>query len=63
MNAASVSAIPFHRGDVVSFLYEKGEVLSRQDTPAGVRLEVALPAVWAARAAAFLEGVRRGSGS
>jgi len=55
--------IPFHRGDVVSFLYEKGEVLSRQDTPAGVRLEVALPAVWAARAAAFLEGVRRGGGS
>ncbi|MBE3588369.1 MAG: GTPase HflX, partial [Thermoanaerobacteraceae bacterium] len=50
--------VPHHRGDVLHLLYEKGEVLSRQDTPEGVRLEVELGKVWAARAAGRLKGER-----
>lgn len=50
--------VPYHRGDVLSLLYEKGEVLSRRDTPGGVLVEVELGAVWASRAAARLQGGR-----
>jgi GTP-binding protein HflX len=46
--------VPYRRGDVLNLLYEKGEVLRREDTPAGVLLEVELGAVWASRAAALL---------
>ncbi|MCS5696539.1 GTPase HflX [Desulfofundulus thermocisternus] len=46
--------VPYQRGDVLNLLYEKGEVLSREYTPEGVRLEVELGAVWASRAAARL---------
>lgn len=51
--------VPYHRGDVLSLLYEKGEVLSRRDTPEGVLVEVELGAVWASKAAARLQAGRK----